>query len=57
MAYLEQHIPNTEFQQNATNNEPKRILSSETGMKTMPLQMAKDHVTQATESQLTATYP
>ena len=52
MAYLERHIPNIEFEQNKTNKEPKRILSSETGMKTMLLQMAKDQVTQATESQL-----
>ena len=52
MAYLERHIPNIEFKQNKTNKEPKRILSSEAGMKTMLLQMAKDQVTQATESQL-----
>ena len=52
MAYLERHIPNIEFVQNKTNKEPKRILSSEAGMKTMLLQMAKDQVTQATESQL-----
>ena len=52
MAYLERHIPNIEFEQNKTNKEPKRILSSEAGMKTMLLQMAKDQVTQATESQL-----
>ena len=52
MAYLERHIPNIKFEQNKTNKEPKRILSSEAGMKTMLLQMAKDQVTQATESQL-----
>ena len=35
MAYLEQHVPNIELQQNITNNEPKRILSLEAGIKTM----------------------
>ena len=52
MAYLEQYIPNTEFQQNTTNSKPYRILSKEAGMKTMLLHIIKNHVTQATNSQL-----
>ena len=52
MAYIQQHIPNIEFHQNTTNSEPKRILSNEARMKTMPLKMVEDQVTQATESQL-----
>ena len=41
MAYLERHLPNVEFQQNITNSEPKRTLSSAAGMKTMLLQMTE----------------
>ena len=33
MAHLERHVPNINFQQNATNKEPKIILASEEGMK------------------------
>ena len=43
-------MPNIELQQNTTNRELKKILSSKAGMKTMLLQMAKDQVSERTVS-------
>ena len=50
IAYLDGYILNIAFQQNTTNNEPNKVLSSEAGMKIML--MAEDHVTKAKISQL-----
>ena len=50
IAYLDGYILNIVFQQNTTNNEPNKVLSSEAGMKIML--MTEDHITKVKKSQL-----